>query len=351
MVYGSCIFVQGFRLKFPGSLENGKINFCCAARNPRFGTFKDTPEETFRHLMELRDDVIAESKRFGVDGNVGKENNERIHTKMCATNVCGYFEAKEWESSNLITDIETNTYPSYCQIACCYCRCKQQGIPNRLNFNKSEHFKWYERLFNTIDYAKNNGLISDNVLWKISSGEITVHPYRDKFIELVGDSAAKWYTNCCVFDEAIAANLAINPRSKLFFSIDSGTAETWHKVKRVNNFSEMLKNLTMYFKSTTQPNQILLKYIVLPGINDNVSDYQGFIEIAKSVNTTHVEIAPDHRTKHDAVSRDRNISAGADLLAFLKQNDFSVYFGLYLQDAQKELLRISDEILSSNKHL
>ena len=347
MIYKSCIFVQEFRLKFPGSLEVGKINFCCSSGNPRFGTFQDTPENTLSHLSQLRDEVIAESKLFGTSDST--PNGEvRVHTKRCASNVCGYFQEKDWDTSPIIMDIETNTYPSYCQITCCYCRCTQQNIPSRLSFNKSEHYKLYERLFNTIDYAKNNGLVSDDVMWKISSGEITVHPYRDKFIELVGNSAAKWYTNCCIFNESIAANLAINKRSKIYFSIDSGTSETWHKVKGINNFDKMLEILNAYYKATTEQNQILLKYIVLPGINDNLSDFQGFIEIAKSVNTTHVEIAPDVRTKHDKSAWQDNITASAKLLAFLKKNNFSVHYGLYMQDMQDAITKLTDEILNSN---
>ena len=89
----------------------------------------------------------------------------------------------------------------------------------------------YEKLFDFLEYADQRGMIDPEAVWQVSSGEITLHPYRDRIMELVRDRHAVFYTNAFLFDEAIAQKLHNDPNSAIDLSIDAGTPETWRKVQ------------------------------------------------------------------------------------------------------------------------
>ena len=55
-------------------------------------------------------------------------------------------------------------------------------------------------------------------MWQISTGEITIHPYKDRILDLVKNDRACFYTNAFIFDEKIAANLKVNPNSAINLS-------------------------------------------------------------------------------------------------------------------------------------
>lgn len=68
-----------------------------------------------------------------------------------------------------------------------------------------------------------SGILSQDAAWQVSCGEIAIHPYHDRILQLVRKKHAVFYTNCMKYDEAVAQNLHDNPKSSINFSIDAGT--------------------------------------------------------------------------------------------------------------------------------
>lgn len=93
-----------------------------------------------------------------------------------------------------------------------------------------------------------------------------------------------FYTNAFIFDKDIARELHDNPQATINLSIDAGTADTWRKVKGVDNFNHVLDNLIAYRKASARAGQIILKYIIMPGINDSEEDFRAFVDIVKALN-------------------------------------------------------------------
>jgi hypothetical protein len=183
----------------------------------------------------------------------------------------------------------------------------------------------YEGVFDALDFALQTNLIDPNASWQVSSGEIAIHPYKDKIFDLVSDRQTMFYTNCFRFDFQIAANLGANPSSSINLSIDSGTAETWRRIKGFDNFGRVVGNLGKYRDSSARPGQITLKYIVLPGLNDGNGDYEGVVALMKALGTGHLTLARDARTKYGhspeaAEETERLIASAGRLAAMLYAN-------------------------------
>ncbi len=198
----------------------------------------------------------------------------------------------------MIHYVNLSMYPAPCQCKCIYC-----GVHKGESgaFNKAACGEYYEQLFETLDYAREIGLIAANATWQVSSGEIAIHPYKDRIFNLIKNQRVVFYTNCFIFDEGIAQNLSANPNSAINLSIDAGTPQTWLKVKGVNNFEDIAINLVKYFNASARPGQITLKYIVLPGINDNIQDYLSVIELMKILKVKHLTIARDTSIKYSII--------------------------------------------------
>jgi wyosine [tRNA(Phe)-imidazoG37] synthetase (radical SAM superfamily) len=242
-------------------------------------------------------------------------------------------------------------YPAPCQAKCIYCSVHNSNFGV---LNKRLHEERYENMFNAIEWAHDNGMIATDAVWKVASGEITIHPYRDKIYDLNKGKAGKFLTNCFIFDEKIAANLGANPRSSINLSIDSGTSETWFKVKGVDNFDKSMDNLAKYSASSVRPGQITLKYIILSGSNDNLEDHRGVIEIMQRLKIEKLIISRDNRIRMEKsiISHDIRFSkldkeldkehdkeqdslidkATVDLMAMLEENGLTAEIDMFGPD-------------------
>lgn len=153
----------------------------------------------------------------------------------------------------------------------------------------------YEKIFELLQFAKKQKFIAPRGVahYQISNGEIAIHPFKDHILDFVKVERACFFTNGVIFDEGIARELHDNPLASINISIDSGKPETWHKVKGVNNFIKVRENLVQYSKNCFHPNQITVKYIILPGINDDYEDFISCVNFINSLNISNLRISRD----------------------------------------------------------
>jgi hypothetical protein len=69
-------------------------------------------------------------------------------------------------------------------------------------------------------------------------------------------------------------------------SLDAGTRETFAKIKGLDLFDKVCDNLVRY--SSKGP--VRLKYIILPGLNDNEADIDGFVALCVRLKATAVDV-------------------------------------------------------------
>ena len=121
----------------------------------------------------------------------------------------------------------------------------------------------------------------------VAPTEITIHPYRDKIVKATKDYVCQFTTNASRYVDTIADSLARG--GKIFSSLDAGTAKTFQKIKGVDMFNKVCNNLKCY----AEAGEVEVKYIFLPGVNDNEEDVTGFIQACKNINPSAIHISRD----------------------------------------------------------
>lgn len=259
---------------------------------------------------------------------------------------CPLYRKAEWNPDGLIHQISLGVYPSPCQCHCIYCHVYDTHDYITPNSRTAEA---YEHLFELLELIKRSNLLAPDFMWQVTCGEISIHPYKKRFLDLVQGWPAMFFTNSFKYDEGIAQHLHDHPYSQIFLSMDAGTPETWHKVKGVDNFEQITSNLVKYYNAATKAGQIRLKYIVLPGINDNWEDFTSFVNIAKLLKVQSVQISRDYGNRVSMSPEERTtlVSAAAYLLALCQCSGVPVLLLDidYTIVEREQMQKFADEIL------
>jgi wyosine [tRNA(Phe)-imidazoG37] synthetase (radical SAM superfamily) len=348
--YHSCHYLDRFKLYFEtyNDIDRRFVRFCCSALEKLPGSkLYATAQKTVKEIVKIHNNTITESKMYTLLAG-STECETRKYTSSCAK--CDLYQFKEWKGNDgLIHYICLTMHPSPCQCRCIYC--DNYLIGKDVINDMLLHPQNYEKIFDIIEYLKNNGMIADDVGWQLASGEITIHPFKERIYNLIENQSASFFTNCFIYDESISMNLAANSQSLINLSIDSGTPETWKKIKGFNNFDTVMDNLHKYSASCINPEQIHLKYLILPGINDSFEDYNSFVEIIKNLKVKKTEIACDMRERYSRNQEQSKalIKATGTLFALLKKNNlsYSINHALFSPDESKSSIVFADELLSS----
>lgn len=338
--YFSCSQINRSSLIFYDRIDTRRkcVSLCCEGVGdiPAVEICK-TGQETIESFLKMYAGVISESK---------SSDQKRIFTKGCTR--CVDYQLGELTNDGLIHYVNLSMYPAPCQCRCIYCGAY---INDGVEFDREYVCKSYDIVFDSIDYALKNEIIAPDASWQVSSGEITIHPYKDRILDLVGNKNATFFTNCFKYDVKIGANLAANPLSGINLSIDSGTQETWYKIKGFNNFEEITDNLFKYHKNCSRTGQITLKYILLPSINDNIEDYTSVIEMMKKLDVNSLFLSRDTRIKYSMSEEQRTelIDAAGHFLAMLLKNNMGFTMPHYSASERENAISIASKLLVSGK--
>lgn len=285
--YLSCNEINDFHMMFNGPYTSDNFVALCCERiaNQPATKLSKTGKDTFENIKKIRENLLKELKSNKLESDVS-----------IACSNCRKSKIKKWKNSDMIRRVGIAIYPSPCQSKCIYCLGTQNK--DRFQLKSTDVKEAYNTFFETINYALENGYIAEDARWDIACGEISIHPYKEKIYELVKGKHARFSTNCFIYDESIGQNLSENRRSLMELSIDAGTAESWRKVKGFDNFDTVKENLKRYRNDCISPEQITLKYIMLPDINDRQEDFDSLIEIMQSLDVTHLRISRDHLRRY-----------------------------------------------------
>lgn len=123
--------------------------------------------------------------------------------------------------------------------------------------------------------------------------------------------------------------------------------ETWYKVKGVNNFDTVTDNLVKYYKYCSAKDQIRLKYIVLPGINDTYEDYTSVVEIMKVLEVSKLYLSRNTITSYTLNSDEHEqlMASAAFLVAICQQNQIEIVYSQYSEEEQKCIENNVNEII------
>ncbi len=184
---------------------------------------------------------------------------------------------------NLIKKINNKTKSTFIRIAvssntncnsdCIYCYTHK----DKTKYNSFKEIPTLE-IFRKF-YEKN--LIDENTKIEFGGWEPTLHSDFDNVIKLILKNKFKEiivYTSGIKYRQSIS-NILNTDKGNLVVSVDSGMKETYQKIKNVDKFDEVWKNLKLYANAQNKfPYQVKTKYIILENINDNNTEIDLFIE-------------------------------------------------------------------------
>jgi len=331
--YLSCHRINNFNLCFNGRVDKGGkiVALCCEMLNniPAI-KLSGTGKQIIDNFVFLRESAIKEGHNHA---------QSVVVTEGCLN--CVNWQYDDWKDNGLVRFVNFSMYPAPCDCRCIYCVYRN----DIKEFNDLDVIDGYEKVFEAVKYAEDTGLIAQDALWQISSGEITVHPFKKRFIDITKNKNTDFFTNCFVYDEGIGLNLASNPMSSINLSIDAGTRETWFKIKGFDNFDVVLENLQRYYEDSMQDGQLTFKYIILPGINDNESDFQNVVSIMKCFGVKKIHLSRDNRIKYSGTGEQyaRLVNSLGIFLSLLYKNEMHATMYSYSLSERREAEKIAQK--------
>lgn len=197
---------------------------------------------------------------------------------------CFMLEKKVWEKSSKIKTMDISTNRT-CNSNCIYCTTHA----NKEYFNSVPDLPIYHIL---------QGLVSKNIIDKNlevhwGGGEPTLLKEFPQIVDLFLDNLEpmlRIYSSGIKYSSHIEKAIKMG-RCTLIISLDSGNPDLYKKIKNVDKFSTVVNNVARYCKAQDElPERkyVILKYILIPGVNDTEEYIYEFLSVAKQINCQEV---------------------------------------------------------------
>ncbi len=187
-----------------------------------------------------------------------------------------------------------------CNARCIYCSDDQSM--GSVNYNT------YPIIKDLIDkgYYKSGGEAT------FQGGEPTCMQNFDELIGLLVEKGTKVrvHTSGIKYSETVFEALK-KGMGNVVISLDSGTYDTYKKVKQVDKFNIVCENIKKYAQAS--PDNVIIKYIIIPGINDSIDEINQFFKLMKNFNIN--TVALDIEVRYARKYNNKDVSLHIYLLA------------------------------------
>lgn len=226
-------------------------------------------------------------------------NNENISESPCKG--CPQLKSKQWDdgADGYFDMVIVNNFVA-CNLACKYC---YTVLRNDLNLSK-----YYYRVLPVIkEILANNYLMATaSIAW--AGGEPTILKEFEAVSDLI---MSKGYlqtvnTSGVKYSKSIEKGL-IDRKVFVNISLDSGTRETYRRIKGKDCFNQVVKNVRRYASTT---GALTLKYIIMDD-NSAVEDIIGFIDVCRLAGVNVISVAPEQGELTRNNISDRSLYAAA----------------------------------------
>lgn len=221
---------------------------------------------------------------FFIQKNLRKDL-QKNNTPLLSCENCIYLEESAWSDENYIDTILFNHFIK-CNSNCIYC-----GTTNdKTHYKESQAYNIYPVLKDMSDKKILRG--TPNSLIDFGGGEVSI---LDEFADIFDLLVANGFENFTINSSGIKYSDVIEKGLKmgvirLVISPDSGTKETYERIKRVPCFDKVYDNIKRYCFVLNPENTHLVqvKYIIIPGYNDSVEEIDSWLDKSKKVGVKNV---------------------------------------------------------------
>ena len=203
---------------------------------------------------------------------------------------CPHVEEKNWNEEIGFTFISISSQTK-CNCNCFYC-IQSKGNPQTKKILNTRECYDVKPVIKEI-YDKN--LIKKDCTYIIGGGEPTIIKNGELeyliYIGLISEAQIMFLTNGIIYNKYIGEALSIG-KCSLKISVDAGTKEIYKKIKGVDKYNNVWRNIKKYIaNSKNNPNaNVQIKYILIPEKNDNIEEIKKFIKKCKSNKIKNIEI-------------------------------------------------------------
>jgi len=223
-----------------------------------------------------------------------------------------------------LNTIMINQHRFWCNVKCIYCFWlggkKREGIAKPYS------------VMNAVEFLFNAGMVEDNCTFSWGGGESTILPEFDVLSRLICDKGHTQVlnTNGTVFSEAWAYVLSKDERTYFNISVDSGTAETYKKIKGVDCFDQVWVNIEKYLAVAKSKRSFKIKYIVMECNRDH-AEIDKFINKCLKAGVQQIEFSVDGGEIQSGLSKE-TIDAVGYLRALALKNNLSCENAVFFWD-------------------
>lgn len=162
----------------------------------------------------------------------------------------------------------------FCDAKCIYCSSKvNRGV----------------ELYSALKVTKNiikNGLFKKGGNVFLLGGEPLIMRDFDKIISeyLKQDANIFIESSCISYSDSVLEGLK-KGKLKFLVSIDSGNRKLYSLIKQTDKFDKVIENLKKYAEvlNKNNKNNLTVKYLIIPGVNDSVKQIDEFLNLAKKI--------------------------------------------------------------------
>lgn len=211
-----------------------------------------------------------------------KEIARKQHSKGVISERCeGCYNLKKsiWKSSKVLSHVVFNLNYK-CNSDCIYCYTHK----NKQIYNAFRDVP----VFDFVKYAVKKKIILPDCDLHLGGGEPLLNQEFELILNFLLDND---FNNISIYSSGIKYSSSVEKAvekgaCKLYISPDSGSQETYKKIKGVDKYDECWDNIKSYceHQNIEKNKSVCLKYIIIPEINDNKDDIDSFLKKVCDVN-------------------------------------------------------------------
>ena len=211
-----------------------------------------------------------------------KKNDKKSFEKGVIINRCKncfQLEKKVWKKNQKIDRIAISANRK-CNSNCIYCLTHH----NKEKCNNSPDVSIYDFIKKLIDKKQ----VDENCVIQFGGGEPTLHFEFEKIMKLFLSKpkyTMRIHTSAIKYSESISEAIK-QTRCMVIASIDAGNSELYKKIKNVDEFDSVVETMKKYCsanENSNEPAQVMLKYIIIPNVNDKEEFIIEFLNLAKKI--------------------------------------------------------------------
>ena len=194
-------------------------------------------------------------------------------------NCDGCYALKEdnWKDDHSKVTSLNLDYWTKCYSKCIYC----YSTKDKEKFNSFKNYNLLPILEDMIkkDILRPYGHVS------FGGGEATLLEEFEEILDIfinMGFPLIRIHTDATKYSKAIEKGLE-KGCIDLVISVDSGKQETHQKIKQINSYETVWKNLKEYAHHQKDKNAVKSKYIIIPNVNDNMEEIELWLNKTKEI--------------------------------------------------------------------